>query len=346
MNLDNSIFLVTGGTGSFGHAMVRRLLATKVSEIRIFSRDEKKQDDMRKSFLDDRLKFYIGDVRDRSAIDAAMKGVNFVFHAAALKQVPSCEFFPLEAVKTNVMGTSNVIEAAILSGVDRVVILSTDKAVSPVNAMGMSKALMEKVAISKAREIKDRSNTLICCTRYGNVIASRGSVVPLFFEQVSAGNPLTVTDRTMTRFMLTLDNAIELVLFAMNNTKGGEVFVMKAPGASVDTVVSAIKSLINKDDYPIQNIGIRHGEKLHEVLVSSEEMKNCIDEKDFYIIPPDIRDLNYEKYFTGANINHQSNFPMHEYSSSQTVQLNAKELIDLFACDPNVSKLIQKFHNE
>ena len=340
MIFDNSTFLITGGTGSFGQAMVQRLIKTNVSEIRIFSRDEKKQDDMRKKISDHRIRFYLGDVRDPNSVDSAMNNVNFVFHAAALKQVPSCEFFPLEAVKTNIYGTSNVIDSAIKNRVSRLVILSTDKAVSPVNAMGMSKAMMEKVFISKSLEIKGKSKTLLCCTRYGNVIASRGSVIPLFFEQIYAKKPLTVTDESMTRFMLTLDDAIELVLYALEHTNGGEIFVKKAPGASIKQIILAIKKIINDPNYPVKLIGVRHGEKIHEVLVSLDEMSQCIDEENFFIILPDSRDLNYDKYFLGNKLNNKINPNNKNYSSDNTEQLNVEQLIDVFASDENVSKLI------
>jgi UDP-glucose 4-epimerase len=341
MIIDDSIFLITGGTGSFGHAMVRRLIRTNVSEIRIFSRDEKKQDDMRKTFSDERIRFYLGDVRDLAAVDSAMIGVDFLFHAAALKQVPSCEFFPLEAVKTNILGTSNVLDSAIKNEVSRVVILSTDKAVSPVNAMGMSKALMEKVVVAKAREIKGRSKTLLCCTRYGNVIASRGSVVPLFFEQIKSGKPLTVTDSSMTRFMLTLDDAIELVLYAIEHTQGGEIFVKKAPGASVNKVVDAVKKMINSQEYRVDSIGIRPGEKLHEVLVSANEMSQAIDAGEFFIIPPDTRDLNYEKYFLGDIPQNEQKPQGYEYTSDNTQQLSVDHLYDIFVNDPSVGELLE-----
>lgn len=343
MIIDNSIFLITGGTGSFGHAMVRRLIRSNVAEIRIFSRDEKKQDDMRKIFSDERIRFYLGDVRDLAAVDSATTGVNFLFHAAALKQVPSCEFFPLEAVKTNILGTSNVLDSSIKNGVSRVVILSTDKAVAPVNAMGMSKALMEKVVVAKAREIKGRSNTLLCCTRYGNVIASRGSVVPLFFEQVKSGKSLTVTDGSMTRFMLTLDDAIELVLYAIEHTKGGEIFVKKAPGASVNKVVDAVKKMINVPEYKVDSIGIRPGEKLHEVLVSANEMSQAIDAGGFFIIPPDPRDLNYDKYFKGGFVPDEVQPLDDEYTSDNTEQLSVENLFDIFVKDPSVSELTETF---
>jgi UDP-N-acetylglucosamine 4,6-dehydratase/5-epimerase len=339
MIIDNAVFLITGGTGSFGHAMVRRLMRTKVAEIRIFSRDEKKQDDMRKEFSDERIRFYLGDVRDSGAVDSAMTDVDFMFHAAALKQVPSCEFFPLEAVKTNILGTSNVLDSAIKNRVSRAVILSTDKAVAPVNAMGMSKALMEKVVVAKAREIKGRSKTLLCCTRYGNVIASRGSVVPLFFEQIRLGKPLTVTNGAMTRFMLTLEDAIELVLYAIEHTKGGEIFVKKAPGASVSQVVNSVKKMVDLPEYPVESIGVRDAEKLHEVLVSVDEMRQAIDTDDFYVIPPDSKDLDYERYFSGQKSQTDSRSGFLEYTSDNTNQLLDDELLDIFVNDPSIVEL-------
>ena len=300
MDLSAATFLITGGTGSFGHAMATRLINSDVKEIRILSRDEKKQDDMRKLFGDSRLKFYLGDVRDFDAVDAAMHGVTHVFHAAALKQVPSCEFFPIEAVKTNVYGTENVVRSAEKQGVSRLVALSTDKAVAPVNAMGMSKALMEKVVAAKSRLLRNQGETVMCCTRYGNVIASRGSVVPHFADLIRSGSPLTITDAKMTRFMMTLSDAIELVLFAMDHAKGGEVFVRKSSGASLTVIVEALRQLFEAPNHPVVEIGVRHGEKTHETLVSEEEMSSAIDAGDYFILPMDDRDLNYEKFFSGG----------------------------------------------
>lgn len=285
--------LITGGTGSFGNAVLRRFLDSDLREIRILSRDEKKQDDMRKRYHNSRLKFYIGDVRDFQSILGAVRGVDFIFHAAALKQVPSCEFHPLEAVKTNVLGTENVLEAAISCGVKRVICLSTDKAVYPINAMGISKAMMEKVAVAKSR---NSNSTVICATRYGNVMASRGSVIPLFVEQIRAGQPITVTDPNMTRFMMTLDDAVDLVLYAFNNGAPGDIFVQKAPAATIETLAKAMTDLMRVPQHEIRVIGTRHGEKLYEVLLSREEMAAAQDLGTYYRVPPDLRDLNYGKF--------------------------------------------------
>lgn len=285
--------LITGGTGSFGNAVLRRFLDTDVKEIRIFSRDEKKQDDMRKRFSNPKLKFYIGDVRDYASVMNVVRGVDFIFHAAALKQVPSCEFYPLEAVKTNVLGTENVLEAAINSGVKRVICLSTDKAVYPINAMGISKAMMEKVAVAKSRSSE---STVICATRYGNVMASRGSVIPLFADQLRADKPITITDPEMTRFMMTLDDAVELVLYAFRHGKPGEIFVQKAPAATIATLAKSICRMLGKPAHPINEIGTRHGEKLFEVLLSREEMAAAEDLGEYFRVPPDLRDLNYGKF--------------------------------------------------
>jgi len=287
--------LISGGTGSFGNAVLKRFLNTDIAEIRIFSRDEKKQDDMRKRYANSKLKFYIGDVRDYQSVLNATRGVDYIFHAAALKQVPSCEFHPMEAVKTNVIGTENVLEAAIQNQVKRVVCLSTDKAVYPINAMGISKAMMEKVMVAKSRNVDERQ-TVICGTRYGNVMASRGSVIPLFVEQMRAGESLTITDPNMTRFMMTLADAVDLVLYAFEHGKNGDLFVQKAPAATIDTLARALTSLLGKPDYPIQVIGTRHGEKLYEALLSREEMACAEDMGDYYRVPPDLRDLNYAKY--------------------------------------------------
>ena len=289
------VLLITGGTGSFGNAVLRRFLNTDIQEIRIFSRDEKKQDDMRKAFNNEKLKFYIGDVRDPQSISTAMRGVDYVYHAAALKQVPSCEFYPLEAVKTNVLGTENVLEAAISNNVERVVCLSTDKAVYPINAMGISKAMMEKVIVAKSRNL-EHTNTTICCTRYGNVMASRGSVIPLFIRQVIENTPITLTDPSMTRFMMTLDDAVDLVLHAFENGKNGDVFVQKAPAATIEVLTQAILEMIGKPEHQVNVIGTRHGEKLFEALCSREEMFVAQDQGDYYRIPADNRDLNYAQY--------------------------------------------------
>jgi len=287
--------LITGGTGSFGNAVLKRFLETDIGEIRIFSRDEKKQDDMRKQYASAKLKFYIGDVRDYHSILNASRDVDYIFHAAALKQVPSCEFHPMEAVKTNILGTENVLEAALQNGVKRVVCLSTDKAVYPINAMGISKAMMEKVMVAKSRSAEG-GNTIICGTRYGNVMASRGSVIPLFIEQIRNGKPLTLTDPNMTRFMMTLADAVDLVLYAFEHGNNGDLFVQKAPAATVETLAKALTSLVGKPDHPIRIIGTRHGEKLYEALLSREEMASAEDRGDYFRIPPDLRDLNYGKY--------------------------------------------------
>ncbi len=287
--------LITGGTGSFGNAVLKRFLDTDIAEIRIFSRDEKKQDDMRKRYGSAKLKFYIGDVRDYQSVLNAMRGVDFVYHAAALKQVPSCEFHPMEAVKTNVIGTDNVLEAAIQSDVKRVVCLSTDKAVYPINAMGISKAMMEKVMVAKSRNLETTS-TVICGTRYGNVMASRGSVIPLFIEQMRSGKPLTITDPSMTRFMMTLSDAVDLVLYAFEHGNNGDLFVQKAPAATIEVLATALTGLLGKEGYPVNVIGTRHGEKLYEALLSREEMACAEDMGDYYRVPPDLRDLNYSKF--------------------------------------------------
>ena len=298
MNRDvfsNSVLLITGGTGSFGNAVLKRFLDTGIAEIRIFSRDEKKQDDMRKRYANAKLKFYIGDVRDYQSVLNATRGVDYIFHAAALKQVPSCEFHPMEAVKTNILGTENVLEAAIQNGVKRVVCLSTDKAVYPINAMGISKAMMEKVMVAKSRNLEG-TNTVICGTRYGNVMASRGSVIPLFIEQMRAGKPLTITDPHMTRFMMTLADAVDLVLYAFEHGNNGDMFVQKAPAATVETLAKALTSMLGKPDHPIQVIGTRHGEKAFEALLSREEMACAEDRGEYFRVPPDLRDLNYAKF--------------------------------------------------
>ena len=290
------VLLITGGTGSFGNAVLRRFLNSDIKEIRIFSRDEKKQDDMRHALQNPKVKFYIGNVRDKSSVDIAMRGVDYVFAAAALKQVPSCEFFPMEATRTNVIGTGNVLESAIEHGVENVVVLSTDKAAYPINAMGISKALMEKVAISKGRELGEGAATTICCTRYGNVMASRGSVIPLWVEQMMEGKPITITDPNMTRFMMTLDDAVDLVIYAFQHGHNGDLFVQKAPAVTLDTLARSLKELY-KMDTPVRVIGTRHGEKLYESLVTREEMAKAEDMGNYYRIPCDARDLNYDKYF-------------------------------------------------
>lgn len=297
----DSVLMITGGTGSFGNAVLKRFLETDIKEIRIFSRDEKKQDDMRHQYNNPKLKFYIGDVRDISTLYQAMRGVNYIFHAAALKQVPSCEFFPIEAVKTNVIGTDNVLTVAVDVGVKRVVCLSTDKAAYPINAMGTSKAMMEKVIVAKSRSI-DPQATRICCTRYGNVMCSRGSVIPLFIDKIKSGLPLTVTDANMTRFIMNLNEAVDLVLFAFKNGSQGDLFVQKADACTVGVLTQAIKELFGVPDYPVQTIGIRHGEKMYETLLTNEECARAIDCGNFYRVVADNRDLNYEKYLSIGNV--------------------------------------------
>lgn len=291
----DKVVLITGGTGSFGNAVLRRFLDTDVREIRVFSRDEKKQDDMRKRYAHPKLKFYIGDVRDQSSVAGAMRGVDYCFHAAALKQVPSCEFHPMEAVRTNILGTENVLEAAVAAGVQRVICLSTDKAVYPINAMGISKAMMEKVMVAFSRNLEG-TGTVICGTRYGNVMASRGSVIPLFVDQALQGKPITITDPEMTRFMMTLEDAVELVLYAFKHGGNGDIFVQKAPAATIATLTRSILELLGKPEHEVREIGTRHGEKLYEVLLSREEMAGAEDLGDYYRVRPDTRDLNYTKF--------------------------------------------------
>lgn len=314
--------LITGGTGSFGNAVLKRFLDTDIKEIRIFSRDEKKQDDMRKYYKNDKIKFYIGDVRNPESIRDAVKGVDYIFHAAALKQVPSCEFFPMEAVRTNVLGTDNVLNAAIDARVKRVVCLSTDKAAYPINAMGTSKAMMEKVIIAKSRNVKPEDTT-ICCTRYGNVMASRGSVIPLFIEQMKAGKPVTVTDPNMTRFLMNLDEAVDLVLFAFEHSKQGDLFVQKSPASTVGDLAKALKELFRSDS-EIKVIGTRHGEKAHETLMTKEECAKAEDLGNYYCVPADTRDLNYEKYFSDGD---KKVSVVEEYNSYNTEQLDVKGTI-------------------
>jgi UDP-N-acetylglucosamine 4,6-dehydratase len=317
----NKTLLITGGTGSFGNAVLKRFLNTDIGQIRIFSRDEKKQDDMRRLYKNDKIKFYLGDVRDLASIKNAMHGVDYIFHAAALKQVPSCEFFPLEAVKTNVFGTDNVLTAAIECGVKKVICLSTDKAAYPINAMGISKAMMEKVAIAKSKTV-DPSKTLICCTRYGNVMASRGSVIPLFVEQIKNGQPLTVTNPNMTRFLMSLEEAVELVVFAFQNAYSGDIMVQKAPASTIGDLAQAVKELF-KADSEIKIIGTRHGEKLYETLLTKEEYMAAIDLGNYYRVPADQRDLNYDKYFVEGSQQLSSNG---EYTSHNTRRLNVEEI--------------------
>lgn len=316
------ILLITGGTGSFGNVVLQRFIDSDIKEIRIFSRDEKKQDDMRHRLQNPKVKFYIGDVRDKRSVDGVMQGVDYIFHAAALKQVPSCEFFPMQAVRTNIIGTENVLDSAIQNKVKRVVVLSTDKACYPINAMGISKAMMEKIAIAKARALPTDSATTICCTRYGNVMSSRGSVIPLFVEQLKNGNDLTVTDPNMTRFMMTLDEAIDLVLFAFTKGHNGDLFVQKAPAATIDTLAKAILELYHSES-KIQIIGTRHGEKLYETLVTREEMSRAEDMGDYFRVPCDNRDLNYDKYLA---LGQEKITAIEDYHSHNTYRLNQEEM--------------------
>ena len=323
--------LITGGTGSFGNAVLRRFLDSDIKEIRIFSRDEKKQDDMRHALQNSKIKYYIGNVRDKSSVDVAMNGVDYVFSAAALKQVPSCEFFPVEAVRTNIVGTENVLNSAIEHGVQSVVVLSTDKAAYPINAMGMSKALMEKVAVAKGRELGEGAKTTICCTRYGNVMASRGSVIPLWVEQMMDGKPITITDPDMTRFMMTLADAVDLVIYAFTHAHNGDLFVQKAPAATLSTLAQALKETYAKVEPKYFNtevkvIGTRHGEKLYETLVTREEMVRAIDMGDYYRIPCDTRDLNYDKYFTKGN---EEISKIEDYHSHNTRRLDVEGMKEL-----------------
>ncbi len=320
----NKTLLITGGTGSFGNAVLRRFLDSDIKEIRIFSRDEKKQDDMRHALQNPKVKFYIGNVREKASVDVAMRGVDYVFAAAALKQVPSCEFFPMEATMTNIIGTSNVLASAIEHGVKNVVVLSTDKAAYPINAMGISKALMEKVAIAKGRELGEGAQTTICCTRYGNVMASRGSVIPLWVEQMMAGKPITITDPNMTRFMMTLDDAVDLVIYAFTHGHNGDLFVQKAPAATLYTLAEALKETYSRLDpmygeTEVRVIGTRHGEKLYETLVTREEMAKAIDMGNYYRIPCDNRDLNYDKFFTDGS---EDVSRIEDYHSHNTTRLD------------------------
>lgn len=321
---NNKTLLITGGTGSFGNAVLDRFLNTDLKEIRIFSRDEKKQEDMRIKYKNDKIKFYIGDVRDYRSIEDAMDGVDYIFHAAALKQVPSCEFYPIQAVKTNILGTENVLEAAINHNVKKVIVLSTDKAAYPINAMGMSKAMMEKVAVAKGRDLVE-GQTVICRTRYGNVMASRGSVIPLFCEQIEQGKPLTITNPEMTRFMMTLEDAVDLVIYAFEHGEQGDLFVQKAPAATIGTLAEAVKKL-KKIDVPINCIGTRHGEKLYEVLVTKEEMVNAVDMGNYYRIPADNRNLNYQKYVDQGNANLEN---VEDYNSHNTERLDVEGMMKL-----------------
>jgi len=321
----NKTLLITGGTGSFGNAVLQRFLDSDIKEIRIFSRDEKKQDDMRHRLQDPKVKFYIGDVRNRQSVDSAMQGVDYLFSAAALKQVPSCEFFPMEAVLTNVEGTNNVLESAIAHGVKNVVVLSTDKAAYPINAMGISKAMMEKVAIAKGRQLGQGAQTTICCTRYGNVMASRGSVIPLWIDQLKNKKPITITDPSMTRFMMTLDDAVDLVLYAFEHGENGDLFVQKAPAATLDTLALALKDLYQSDSV-VKVIGTRHGEKLYETLVTREEMAKAIDMGNYYRIPCDTRDLNYDKFFVDGD---ETISKIEDYHSHNTARLDVESMKQL-----------------
>ena len=324
----DKILLITGGTGSFGNAVLKRFLSSDIQEIRIFSRDEKKQDDMRKRYASDKVKFYLGDVRDRVSVDSAMRDVEFVFHAAALKQVPSCEFHPMQAVRTNVLGTENVLLSAIDASVRRVVCLSTDKAVYPINAMGISKAMMEKVMVAASRNLEG-TGTVICGTRYGNVMASRGSVIPLFVDQVFSNSPITVTDPTMTRFMMTLADAVDLVLYAFEHGNNGDIFVQKAPAATVETLAQAILQLMNKTDHPINVMGTRHGEKLYEALLSREELACAEDMGDYYRVPPDGRDLNYTKFVEQGDQKLTRAEHEEDYNSHNTQRLDVEGMKQL-----------------
>ena len=334
----NKTLLITGGTGSFGNAVLKRFLDTDIKEIRIFSRDEKKQDDMRHRIQNPKVKFYIGDVRDKRSVDTAMRGVDYVFHAAALKQVPSCEFFPMQAVRTNVLGTENVLDSAIEHGVKNMVVLSTDKAAYPINAMGISKAMMEKVAIAKARSLGENAITTICCTRYGNVMASRGSVIPLWIEQIKSGKPITITDPNMTRFMMTLDDAVDLVLYAFENGNNGDLFVQKAPASTLAVLAESLKELYQADT-EVKVIGTRHGEKLYETLVTREEMFRSEDMGDYFRIPVDARDLNYDKFFVEGQ---EDISRVEDYHSHNTHRLNKEEMKQLLLKLPEVREDVLK----
>ena len=331
----NKILLITGGTGSFGRVVLKKFLDTNIKEIRIFSRDELKQDEMRKYYKNDKLKFYIGDVRDRESVDDAMRGVDYVFHAAALKQVPTCEFYPIQAVKTNIIGTENVLNSAISFGVEKVIALSTDKAVYPINSMGISKAMMERVIVAKGRNVE---RTMIACTRYGNVMASRGSVIPLFINQIKQGIAITITDPNMTRFMMSLDQAVELVLFAFENGSSGDIFVQKAPAAELKVLATTLKKILGASDHEIKTIGTRHGEKLYETLLTKEEMSKAIDMGDYYRIPADTRNLNYNKFFEeGEEVITEA----HEYHSHNTHRLSQDELAKLLQSLPEIQDFIK-----
>ncbi len=340
---ENKVLLITGGTGSFGNAVLKRFLDTPLREIRILSRDEKKQDDMRKRYNSPKLKFYVGDVRDQRSVEQVMRGTDYVFHAAALKQVPSCEFHPMQAVRTNVLGTENVLEAAVAARVKRVVVLSTDKAVYPINAMGISKAMMEKVMVAASRNLEG-SGTVICGTRYGNVMASRGSVIPLFVEQVLAGKPITITDPSMTRFMMTLADAVDLVLYAFEHGRNGDIFVQKAPAATVETLTRAILALMKKPEHQIDVIGTRHGEKLYEALLSREEMACAIDMGNYYRVPPDGRDLNYAKFFEQGELRRTQTAHGEDYNSHNTRRLDQAGMQQLLLKLDFMRQIVQGEH--
>lgn len=335
----DKILLITGGTGSFGNTVLKGFLNTGIKEIRIFSRDEKKQDDMRKLYNNSKLKFYIGDVRDYNSVLDAMRGVDYVFHAAALKQVPSCEFYPMQAVQTNVLGTENVLNAAINERVKKVICLSTDKAAYPINAMGISKAMMEKVAIAKGRNLT-KNETVICVTRYGNVMASRGSVIPLFFNQIKEGKPITVTDPNMTRFMMSLDEAVDLVLFAFNHGNSGDLFIQKSPAATVELLATTMKNMIGKSEHEIKIIGTRHGEKVYETLMTKEENARSVDMGGYYKIAADDRDLNYSQFFEEGK---QTITEAEEYNSHNTVRLNELELREMLLKLPEIQDELKYF---
>jgi UDP-glucose 4-epimerase len=334
----NKILLITGGTGSFGNAVLRNFLNTDIKEIRIFSRDELKQDDMRKKYNNEKLKFYIGDVRDTNSLDDAIKGVDFIFHAAALKQVPSCEFYPMQAVQTNVVGTENVLNTAIKYSVKKVIVLSTDKAVYPINAMGISKAMMEKVAVAKSRNLND-DETTICCTRYGNVMASRGSVIPLFIDQIKNDKEITITDPNMTRFMMSLDDAVDLVMFAFKNGKNGDIFVQKAPASTIELLANTLVNMLNKPYHPIKIIGTRHGEKLYETLLTREEMVSAIDMDNYYRILSDTRDLNYSKYFIDGEVITEAE----DYHSHNTKRLDSSEMKEMLMSLQEIQDDLKEF---
>ena len=334
----NKILLITGGTGSFGNAVLRNFLNTDIKEIRIFSRDELKQDDMRKKYNNEKLKFYIGDVRDINSLDDAMKDVDFVFHAAALKQVPSCEFYPMQAVQTNVIGTENVLNVAIKYSVSKVIVLSTDKAVYPINAMGISKAMMEKVAVAKSRNLNDIETT-VCCTRYGNVMASRGSVIPLFIDQIRNNKEITITDPNMTRFMMSLDDAVDLVMFAFKNGKNGDIFVQKAPAATIELLANTLTKMLGHPEHSIKIIGTRHGEKLYETLLTREEMVHAIDMDGYYRIPSDTRDLNYNQFFVDGEVITEAD----DYHSHNTKRLDEKEMKELLLNLREIKRDLEEF---